>query len=309
MLIISYKTYCDETKVPFDSHTAELVLSFATYSVLPALVSSYTAPLLLQWVACTLPLLELIGQTVSPMMIDKLQPVFSSRIFEHFYLAQKTSTRVRGRKIVCSNDCTADLGAVHKRNHWIVTCKGCNFTTMYRDDQRTIAPNDQGAIEEVPGLPDYIKTPYPPWKMPLEWQKPIQQSNQSAPLTISRSVSADSTTTQNSGFSGPSPVAVPSPLLQPAESETPIAPILGEEDEETLPPGSLPMLPRVRRLGGGKVIEDSRKETSEQTKKQTTKRFREDCGEDPKSARKKLNSHGTESKQSMFFACEQERYC
>jgi hypothetical protein len=304
-MLVSHEICCNATNFPCDRHTAEVVLSFCTLSLLPALVSSHVVPLLLQWVTTTLPLVKLIGQTVSPMMIEKLQPVFSSRVFEHFYLARRSPTIVGGRVVICNNDCVSDLSTCRKRSSWVVTCKGCFFTAMYCDFQQTIAENDRGMIEEIPGLPDYIKTPYPPLKMPLQW---VKDPKLPAQLTMSRSISADPTTPQNSGPSGVSPVVTSFLYAQPVEHETPTTPIpiLSEGNQKPRTLVTLPRIPRISRSSEGEVFGEG---GSKLIKRESNKRLREDGGEDPKPARKKTHNQSTKNPQSMYFTCSKVRYC
>ncbi|KAF9784725.1 hypothetical protein BJ322DRAFT_1021413 [Thelephora terrestris] len=102
-------------EIPF-GHTAELVLSFATSTVIPALVSSLSSLLILKWATTTLPLMDLIGHAVSPMMIEMLEPVFSGREFGHFHLAKISAIVLGGRLVVCTGNCNAGLISKHNLN-------------------------------------------------------------------------------------------------------------------------------------------------------------------------------------------------
>lgn len=169
--------------VYYDRHTAELIISFAISAVVPVSLSGVIGQLLLKWIASTMPVMEIIGQTITPDFVESNHPVFSSRDWGHFTLANHSAVLIGGRQVTCVNGCNDKLRASRKKvsnrsAKWTVTCPGCKFQATYREpEDRQIEDRDKGKVLHVPHQSKYMRTPYPIERKTLQWKRTTQGSN------------------------------------------------------------------------------------------------------------------------------------
>lgn len=184
-----------------------MVLSFSAKAVLPAMVCGPLGEFIAKWVATTLPLLSIVGQTMTPTYVERQGPVFSSRTFEDFTLVKSSAKMVGGKALNCGNPCSGDYSSRSKklgsgRHRWFITCPGCKWTTDYKTpDDAIISKEDADLIMKVPGA-DYMRTPFPVPIKVLQWKPPKTARSTSASSRTSANISATSS-------ANPSPPATP----------------------------------------------------------------------------------------------------
>jgi len=134
--------------------------------------------LLQAWLASAMPLIEIIGQTISPAFIDSHRPVFSGRTFGHFTLVQRSPLVIGGRQISCLSGCVDKLNTSHKvvsksSSKWRIVCPRCKWSTSYTVPKDTgVEDQDRGKVLDIPHQAAYIRTPYPVEKKTLIWRPP-----------------------------------------------------------------------------------------------------------------------------------------
>jgi len=160
-----------------------------------------------KWVATTLPLLSIIGQTMTLTYVERQGPVFSSRSFEDFTLVKSSALMVGGKALNCGHPCSATYLSKSKklgngRRRWYVTCPGCKWATSYgTPEDALISKEDASVIMKVPGA-DYLRTPFPVPIKVLQWFPP-----KTAPSTSTSSRTSANTSATSSAH--PSPPATP----------------------------------------------------------------------------------------------------
>lgn len=122
-----------------------------------------------------MPLMEIIGQTMTSAYIEACTPVFSGQDFGHFTLVTNSVFILGGRQIRCDRCPSWNLSSSssilgNERRKWTITCNFCNYTTRFKapdDDQ--IHENDKEVVSKVPGG-NYLRTPYPLLQARLSWR-------------------------------------------------------------------------------------------------------------------------------------------
>jgi hypothetical protein len=165
-----------------DRLCAEVVLSFGTNTVVPAMVAPPLPALLTKWVVTLHPLLNIIGPALHKLYVDLHIPVFSTSELGHFTLVSKSSTVVGGRRIRCDRCPTDNLSAtttsIGKKAMWTITCRGCHRYVEY-PHQEGILDADRRFIFAVPDNNDYLCTPYPILNSNLEWKDAENEAQRS----------------------------------------------------------------------------------------------------------------------------------
>lgn len=242
-----------------------------------------------KWAATTLPLLSVIGQTMTTTYVERQGPVFSSRTFEDFTLVKSSAQMVGGKALNCGNRCAGNYSSRSKklgkeRRRWFITCSGCKWTTSYKTpDDALISKEDEDLIMKVPGA-DYMRTPFPiPIKV-LQWMPPKTVPSTSASSHTSANASAASSAhpsppgtpvslhdelqndqdDSDSNFSGPKPTP---------KQRIPFAAITAEEMLPRRPKPTVPKRARVDSLapedaanqgeGGSRTIQRKRSRSCE----------------------------------------------
>ena len=119
------------TEDTLNRHCAEVILSFAVTGATRRVLTGPLSSLVTKWVTMPLPLMDVIGQTITGDYIWDCCPVFSSSEFGHFTLVNKSILVVGRRRIECG---TCEVPQVPStacrhagsKHEWSITCKSCN---------------------------------------------------------------------------------------------------------------------------------------------------------------------------------------
>ena len=252
-------------------HCAELLVSFASRALLPAVAAASLPPFVNKWVATKSSVMEIIEATMTPTYINQARPVFSSRHMGHFTLVNPSPTMVGGKIVTCGGrDCCGELDSTCRGDggttRWTLKCLSCNRKTSYKAPRDTmIDKEDEGQIMTFEDHA-YFRTPFPiPIKI-MDWV--FISSTPSTPSSFDQlrvpyrhrtpSISA-STSTSDSIQSSPS--LAPSLLGVTGTSPDPPSQPAADVISDQLGPVDLgPMIPRKPRQ---QVYKRSRKSSGQ----------------------------------------------
>ena len=156
------------------SYCSNLLLSFARRAVVPAKVCGPLGELISKWVATTLPLMDIIGQTLTRSLVE-----FSSREFTgfHFTLVGSSRALVGGLQVVCSNGCGEQIASGSNAaqvdgkpaRKYRFSCTKCGFIAKAKIRDGEVPECYRDVIIKVPGV-EYTWTQFPIPVRPLEWR-------------------------------------------------------------------------------------------------------------------------------------------
>jgi len=215
-----------------------------------------------KWAATTLPLLSIIGQTMTAAYVEKQGPVFSSRSFQDFTLVTSSARMVGGKAVYCVNNCSGGYSTTSEkrgrsRKKWNIACNACGWTASYvLPKDAEISEEDKDVITTVPGN-NYHRTLFPVPRKVLQW---------SAPGTTTSAHTSSRTSANPSATSSahPSPPTTPAALDSEVESNKasstpkqrkPIAAMTIGEKVPRLPKTQLPKRARVDSLAPEDVVD------------------------------------------------------
>ena len=135
--VLFWLFFCAKWLNAIPSYYCNILLSFACRAVIPARVCGPLGELISKWVATSLPLMDIIGQTLTRPYVEDNQPVFSSQEFTgfHFTLVGSGRALVGGLQAVCPNGCNEEIASssnsarVDGKSAWKYrfTCTKCRF--------------------------------------------------------------------------------------------------------------------------------------------------------------------------------------
>lgn len=241
-----------------DSYFADAVVSFGIKAVIPAQVCGPLGAFVGKWVTTSLPLMTIIGQTMTTSYVEECSPVFSSRSFDfyHFTLIKKSALVVGGEQVVCINKCGTPLSTSSRklggmRYKWRIECSRCSFNTAYffPDDAAIVYRGEDGVdrkkdgIEAVPGA-EYLRTRFPIPVKNLAWVKPkvrTQQPSSSSTSVVRTSSAPPPRLTTTTALLRPQEVQKPKPANSRSNPSTP--PPSASSDDSADPSATAPSVP------------------------------------------------------------------
>ena len=168
------------------SYYCNVLLSFACRAVIPARVCGPLGELISKWVATSLPLMEIIGQTLTRPYVEDNRPVFSSREFPgfHFTLVGSGRALVGGLQAVCPNGCNEEIASSSNSarvdgksaRKYRFTCTKCGFIAKTKICNGEVPDYYRAMVMKVPGA-EYTRTRFPVPVRPLEWRKKGPSAN------------------------------------------------------------------------------------------------------------------------------------